>query len=90
MDILYYLNGSIELIIMLGGDKDNRIGIYAFADAAYGVYSFNGRSHGGTYFTYGRGPNLVRSNILNDVAISSSESELMQLANTTSLAVPIR
>jgi hypothetical protein len=87
MDILYYLNGSIELGIMLGGNKENRIGLYAFADAAYGVYSFNGRSHGGTFITYGRGPTLVRSNVLKDVAISSSESELMQLANTTSLAV---
>jgi hypothetical protein len=87
MDILYYLNGSIELGIMLGGDSKNRIRLFAFADASYGVHTNNGRSHGGTYITYGRGPNLVRSNILKDVAISSSESELMQLANTTSLAV---
>ena len=63
MDILYYLSGSIELGIMLAGDKENRIGIYAFADAAYGVYSSNGRSHDGTYITYRRGPNLVRSDI---------------------------
>jgi len=85
LDILYYLNGSIALGIMLGGDAKNHIGLYAYADASYGVHT-NGRSHGGTYITYGRGPTLVRSNVLKDVAISSSESELMQLTGTTSLA----
>ena len=86
MDILYYLNGSVELGIMLGGDVNNRIRLFAFADASYGVYVQNGRSHGGTFVSYGRGPILARSNILKEVAISSSESELMQLSNTTSLA----
>jgi len=87
MDILYYLNGSIELGIMLGGDSKNRIRLFAFADASYGVHANSGRSHGGTFISYGRGPTLVRSNVLKEVAISSSESELMQLSNTTSLAV---
>ena len=86
IDILYYLNGSVELGIMLGGDVNNRIRLFAFADASYGVYVQNGRSHGGTFVSYGRGPILARSNILKEVAISSSESELMQLSNTTSLA----
>jgi len=85
MDILYYLNGTISLGVMLGANKENRIRLYAFADAAYGVH-VNGRSHGGTFISYGRGPILVRSNVLKDVAISSSESELMQLTNTASLA----
>lgn len=85
LDILYYLNGSISLGIMLGGDAKNRIRLYAFADASYGVHT-NCRSHGGTYITYGRGPTLVRSNVLKDISISSSESELMQLSTTTSLA----
>jgi hypothetical protein len=70
---------------MLGGDAKNRIRLYAFADASYGVHT-NCRSHGGTYITYGRGPTLVRSNVLKDISISSSESELMQLSTTTSLA----
>jgi hypothetical protein len=85
MDILYYLNGTISLGIMLGADKNNLLRLYAFADASYGVH-LNGRSHGGTFITYGRGPILVRSNVLKEVSISSSESELMQLSNTTSLA----
>ena len=89
-DILYYLNGSIELGIMLGGDKDNRIRLLAYADASYGVHNTTGRSHGGTVISYGRGPNFVRSNILKEVCLSSSEAELMQLTGTTSLAAAQR
>ena len=86
MDILSYLNGTISLGIMLGGDKSNRIGLFAYADASFGIH-MDGKSHGGTFISYGRGPNLARSNKLKDVSISSSESELMQLTGTTSLAV---
>ena len=34
------------------------------------MYVLNGRSHGGTFISYGRGPILVRSNILKEVAIN--------------------
>jgi len=90
MDILKYLNGTVLLGIMLGGDKDNRIRLLAYADASFGVHDSTGRSHGGTVISYGRGPNFVRSNFLKEVCISSSEAELMQLTGTTSLAAAQR
>lgn len=85
MDILSYLNYTISLGIMLGGDSNNQLRIYAYADASFGVHE-DGRSHGGTFISYGRGPIISRSNKLKEVSKSSSESELMQLSDTTSLA----
>jgi hypothetical protein len=85
MDILAYIHQTKNIGIVLGGNKDNKIQVYAYADASFGVHD-DGKSHGGTIISYGRGPILARSNKLKDVAISSSESELMQLAQTTSLA----
>ena len=85
MDILSYLKYTVSLGIMLGGDKDNRIRLLAYADASFGVHN-DGRSHGGTFISYGRGPILTRSNKLKEVSKSSSESELVQLSDTTSLA----
>ena len=85
MDILFYLNYTIALGIMLGGNSNNHIGLYAYADASFGVH-YDGKSHGGTFISYGRGPILTRSNKLKEVSKSSSESELMQLSDTTSLA----
>ena len=85
LDILYYLNYTISLGIMLGGNSNNHIGLYAYADASFGVH-YDGKSHGGTFISYGRGPILTRSNKLKEVSKSSSESELMQLSDTTSLA----
>ncbi len=70
---------------MLGGDSKNQLRLYAYADASFGVHE-DGRSHGGTFISYGRGPILSRSNKLKEVSKSSSESELMQLSDTTSLA----
>jgi hypothetical protein len=70
---------------MLGGISNSRIGLYAYADASFGVH-YDGKSHGGTFISYGRGPILSRSNKLRDVSKSSSESELVQLSDTTSLA----
>ena len=90
MDIVKYLCGTVSLGIMLGGDKDNRIRLLAYADASFGVHDSTGRSHGGTFISYGRGPNFVRSNFLKEVCISSSEAELMQLTGTTSLAAAQR
>jgi hypothetical protein len=86
LDILKYLKSTVSLGIMLGGDKDNRIRLLAYADASFGVHDSTGRSHGGTFISYGRGPNFVRSNFLKEVCISSSEAELMQLTNTVSIA----
>jgi len=85
MDILCYLNYTTSLGIMLGGDSKNLLRLYAYADASFGVH-VDGSSHGGTFITYGRGPILTRSNKLKLVSKSSSESELMQLSDTTSLA----
>ena len=85
LNILYYLNYTISLGIMLGGNSNNCIGLYAYADASFGVHC-DGKSHGGTFISYGRGPILSRSNKLRDVSKSSSESELVQLSDTTSLA----
>ena len=89
MDILSYLNYTTSLGIMLGGDSKNQLRLYAFADASFGVH-YDGRSQGGTYISYGRGPILTRSNKLKEVPKSSSESELMQLSDTCSLAAKER
>jgi hypothetical protein len=72
MDILSYLNYTTSMDIMLIGDSNNKLRIFVYADASFGVHG-DSKSQGGNFISYGRGPILSKSNKLKKVSKSSSE-----------------
>ena len=84
MDVLYYLNGTVKLGLVLGAGKDGKVQLYAYADSSFAVYP-DAKGQGGTVISYGRGSILSRSCKL-PVAASTAETELYQLSNTVSSA----
>ena len=85
--ILCYLNGTKELGLVLGGDKNSHIRLYGYGDAAFAVHPSNMRSHTGLLLSVGRGIILVKSTSQKTVTKSSAESELVALSDLLSFAV---
>ena len=81
-----YLCNTTNLGIKLGGDICGKIGLFAYADAAYGVHK-DAKSHSGMFFSLGRGPIYIRSCKQRCVTRSSCEAELIALSELTSLAL---
>ena len=76
--VLKYLNGSSDLGIVLWPAHD--VSLTAHIDASYGVHS-DGKSHSGICITLGQGPIFVRSVKQRLVTKSSSEAELVAVAD---------
>ena len=81
-----YLYHSSNLGIKLGGDQVGKVGLFAYADAAYGVHR-DAKSHSGMFFSLGRGPIFTRSCKQRCVTRSSCEAELIALSELTSLVL---
>ena len=81
-----YLYHSANLGIKLGGNQSGKVGLFAYADAAYGVHK-DAKSHSGMFFSLGRGPIFIRSCKQKCVTRSSCEAELIALSELTSLAL---
>jgi hypothetical protein len=84
--VLEYLNGTSHLGIILGADESGKVKLHCYADASFGVH-VDGKSHGGVYVSYGRGPIMVASHKHKIVSKSSSEAELVTLSDGTSMFV---
>ena len=85
--ILSYLNGTKNLGIMIGGDINNEIKLFGYADAAFACHPENMRSHTGLLLSVGRGCVIVKSRSQKSVTTSSAESELVALSDLTSLTI---
>jgi len=84
MDVLHYLNGTVDLGLVLGADKDGKIQLRAYADSSFAIHP-DAKNQGGTFISYGCGSVLSRSQKI-PVAASTAETELVQLTNTVSTA----
>ena len=87
--VLKYLNGTIELGIRLGGNKNGEVELTAFADAAYGVHP-DARSQTGMFISIGRGPLIWKAIKQKCVTKSSCESEIIALSDIVSLTIWLR
>jgi hypothetical protein len=85
--ILCYLNGTKDIGLVVGGDRNGDIKLYGYADAAYAAHPSNMRSHSGLLLSVGRGLILAKSTAQKIVTKSSAESELVALSDLLSLAV---
>jgi hypothetical protein len=79
MRVLRYVKGSLNRGITLGGDKIEPV---VYADASDKVHD-DGRGHGGLFMTLGRGPVFSRSTKLRLITLSSTESELLIVSDST-------
>ena len=84
--VIKYLNGTLELGIRLGGDRDGKVEITALADAAYGVHQ-DARSQTGIFISAGRGPIIWKANKQKCVTKSSCEAEIIALSDIVSQAI---
>jgi hypothetical protein len=84
MDVLYYLNGTVNLGLVLGASADGKIRLLAYADSSFAIYP-DAKGQGGMFISYGCGSILSRSMKL-PVAASTAETELCQLSSTVSSA----
>ena len=84
LDVLYYLNGTVNLGLVLGASADGKIRLLAYADSSFAIYP-DAKGQGGMFISYGCGSILSRSMKL-PVAASTAETELYQLSNTVSSA----
>ena len=87
--VLKYLNGTVELGIRLGGDRNGNVEITAFADAAYGVHP-DARSQTGMFISAGRGPLIWKATKQKCVTKSSCEAEIIALSDIVSLTIWVR
>ena len=85
--ILCYLNGTKELGLVLGGDINNEIKLFGYADAAFACHPENMRSHTGLLLSVGRGCVIIKSRSQKSVTTSSAESELVALSDLTSMTI---
>jgi len=84
--LLGYILGTSERGITLRIGE--HMGVSAYIDAAYGVHTASGRSHTGCAIVLGdAGPVLAKSTKQKCVTKSSTESELVGLSNSASLAI---
>jgi hypothetical protein len=83
--VLRYINGTLDMGIFLGADKDGALRVYSYADASYGVHA-DAKSHSGIFISLGRGPVITKSVKTKIVAKSSTEAELVTLSDSMSLA----
>jgi len=83
--VLAYLNGTAELGLTLGADRDGNLRVHTYADASYGVHP-DGKSQSGIYISLGRGPIKCQAAKQKIVGKSSTEAELITLSDATSLA----
>ena len=75
--------------IRLGGDKNGKVEITAFADAAYGVH-LDARSQTGMFISIGRGPLIWKAIKQKCVTKSSCEAEIIALSDIVSLTIWVR
>ena len=80
------LNGTRHLGLCLGADKDGKLHLNVYADAAHNVH-VDARSHGGIAMQIGRGTTLAESSRIKGVPISSTESELIMAAKGMSFGI---
>ena len=80
----YYLNGTVNLGLVLGASADGKIRLLAYADSSFAIYP-DAKGQGGMFISYGCGSILSRTTKL-PVAASTAETELYQLSNTVSSA----
>ena len=73
------MKGSLNRGITLGGHKIEPV---VYADASDKVHD-DGRGHGGLFVTLGRGPVFSRSTKLRLITLSSTESELLIVSDST-------
>ena len=83
--ILKYLNGTADLGITLGADKDGNLRIHTYADASFGVHP-DTKSQSGIFISLGKGGILCKAVKQKIVTKSSTEAELVTLSDATSLA----
>ena len=83
--VLAYLNGTAELGLTLGADRDGNLRVHTYADASYGVHP-DGKSQSGIFISLGRGPVKCQAAKQKIVGKSSTEAELITLSDATSLA----
>jgi hypothetical protein len=87
--ILKYLNGIMELGIKLGADKNGKVEITAYADAAYGVHP-DARSQTGIFISIEQGPLMWKAIKQKCVTKSSCEAEIIALSDIVSLTIWVR
>ena len=87
--IMQYLNGTVELGILLGANAAGKIDLMAYADASYGVHP-DARSQTGLFITLGRGPLIWKSIKQRCVTKSSCEAEIIALSDIVSLVIWVR
>lgn len=85
--LLAYLNGTRDRSVTLGVNPGVQLVVYV--DASYHVHP-DMRSHGGIFLTLGRGPIFVKSFKHKLVAKSSTEAELIALAEATDIVAWMR
>ena len=85
--ILCYLNGTKELGLILGGDKNGNIRLFGYGDAAFAIHPSSMKSHSGLILSVGRGIILAKSTTQKTVTKSSAESELVALSDLLSVAI---
>jgi hypothetical protein len=79
MRVLRYVKGTLKRGITLGG---NKIEPTVYADASDKVHD-DGRGHGGLFLSLGLGPVFSRSTKLRLITLSSTESELLIVSDST-------
>ena len=82
--VLKYLNGTVDLGIMLSGSTSPEV--RAYIDASYGVHH-DAKSQSGMVITLGGGPVFVKSTKQQVVAKSSTEAELIALSDGASIVI---
>ena len=87
--VLKYLNGTLELGIRLGGNKNGEVELTSFADASYGVHP-DARSQTGIFISIGRGPLIWKATKQKCVTKSSCEAEIIALSDIVSLTIWVR
>jgi hypothetical protein len=82
-----YLNSTRDLGIVL--EPSRSLHVLAYADAAYGVHE-DYKSHSGAMITFGRGPIFAKSSTQKLNTKSSTEAELVALADVLSEVLWVR
>ena len=83
--VLNYLNGTADLGITLGADRDGNLRIHTYADASFGVHP-DTKSQSGIFISLGKGGIICKAAKQKIVTKSSTEAELVTLSDATSLA----
>lgn len=76
--VLQYLNGTIDLVLTIGGDDIKRM--YSWVDVSYGVHA-DSRSHTGGCISFGRGVLLTKCQKQKLNVKSSTEGEIVGVSD---------